>query len=565
MPGRVIAYLRRQDAQEIARQRDLLEGMQATRLVLTVIAYALAAIFLPVRICALLCVIDVGAEIIGLRAMRRLMPKTQMLRYGITLLSVVVAEFCYSFAAALIWQMDTNYSKALAVAMVSLSLVQLTTVRTIHLPYALAGLLSIVGTVLVGNSVLWATQDDLQGFLLSTACVMAGSTFILSSMRSNHALHVGLVQERRAAQAADQAKGRFLAQMSHELRTPLNAIMGMGEAERALSGDGQTHERMTVLVDATRGLAVILDDILDMSAIAQGRLSIRAAAFDPGAEVQATVALFRQSFAKAGLTLDLRIAPGLPALALFDAQRLRQCLTNLLSNALKFTASGGAMVQAGPGPDGSLQIELSDSGPGLPLHDLTHVFEPFYRGTTLQGGSGLGLSISRALARAMGGDLVALPAARGALFRLTIALAPHKAATPPLAPPAPTDLSSRRVMVVDDIATTRLVAATFLRILGAQVTEAGSGLDALEAIRAACPDLVLLDMNMPGLSGPQTVERIRELAGAAARVPVLAMTADATAAHRAQYMSAGLDGYLSKPLTLDALRAALADHLPPII
>lgn len=562
MPGRLIAYLRAQDADEIARQRVFLAGMHRMRMALTVIAYGAALIFLPLWVCALLCVIDVAAEITGLRVMRGLIPAQRPGGYAVTLLCVMVAEFCYSFAAALIWQMDSPYSKALAVAMVALSLVQLTTVRSIHLPYAVLGWASIVGTVVLGNAVHWVTLGDMEGVLLSTGCIAAGSFFILSSMRSNHVLHVGLVRERMAAQAADQAKGRFLAQMSHELRPPLNAIMGMGEAEQALSGDGQTGARMAVLVEATRGLAVILDDILDLSAIGQGQVTIRAAPACPGAEVEATVALFRQSYAKAGLTLELRIAAGLPVLALFDAQRLRQCLTNLLSNALKFTASGGAIVCVDPAPQGRVQITVTDTGPGLPPNSMAHVFEPFFRGTTLQGGSGLGLPISRALARAMGGDLVVCPVERGACFCLTIALPP--------APPAPAapqraiaaDLGARRVMVVDDIATNRLVAATYLRILGAQVTEADSGSAALQAISADCPDLVLLDMNMPGLSGAQTMACIRSLPGAAATVPVLAMTADATAAHRAQYMAAGLDGYLSKPLTLEALRAALSDHLP---
>ncbi len=562
MLERLITNLGGQDMDEIARQRALLAGTEPTRMVLTVLAYGLALIFLPFWFCAVLCVIDVAAEMLGLRAMRNLNPAKHLLCYGATLICVAVAEFCCSFAATVIWQMDTSYSKALAVAMVSLSLVQLTTVRTIHLPYALVGWSSIMITVLVGNTVLWVNQDDLNGFLLSTACVIAGSAFILSAMRSNHALHVGLVCERRAAQAADQAKGRFLAQMSHELRTPLNAIMGMGEAELALTADANTRERMTVLVQSTRGLAVILDDILDMSAIGQGKLTIRPAPANPAAEISAAIALFRHSFATAGLRLDLHLAPGLPDLALFDAQRLRQCLANLLSNALKFTASGGVTVRAKPVETGMLQIEVSDSGPGLPKADHAQVFEPFYRGTTLQGGNGLGLSISRALARAMGGDLVALPSPHGALFRLTFALPPALPARAPVPAVAPPALSARRILVVDDIATNRLVAATFLRILGAQVSEADSGESALAAIRADCPDLVLLDMNMRGLTGPETLARIRALQGMAARLPVLAMTADATSAHRVQYMAAGLDGYLAKPLTLDSLHAALAEQLP---
>ena len=558
----LVTYLRKQDPEEISRQHELLAGLQVVRMVLTVVAYGLAVMFLPFWLCAILSAIDVAAETIGLRAMRNLNPAKQLWRYGVTLACVVVAEVCYSFAAALIWQIDGTYSKALAVAMVCLSLMQLTSVRTVHLVYAYTGWSAIVLTAIAGNTELWVTQDDVQGFWLSTACILSGSAFVLSTMRSTHALHLRLVQERTTAQAADQAKGRFLAQMSHELRTPLNAIMGMAEAEMALTAHPDTRQRMEILATSARGLATVLDDVLDMSAISQGRLTIRPGTANPVAEIEATTALFRQSYAMAGLTLALHVVPGLPKLAQVDAQRLRQCLTNLLSNALKFTPHGGAVLRAGPGPQGCLQIELSDTGPGLPTADNTQVFEPFFRGsTTAQGGSGLGLSISRALARAMGGDLVALPTTKGALFRLTVALAPMTDKAVPVPPPAPLNLAQRRILVVDDIATNRLVAEIYLRILGASVDVVDSGAAAISAITAQCPDLVLLDMNMPGLNGPDTVALIRALPEPAASLPVLAMTADVTEAHRTQYLAAGVNGCLTKPMTLGDLQAALARHL----
>jgi signal transduction histidine kinase len=563
MPGRLIAYLRAQDADEIARQRTMLADVATARQVLTAAAYFAAVIFLPFWLCSLLCAIDTFAEIYCLRAMERLDPAQNPRLYLLSLFWVVVAECCYSLASVLIWQLHTDYAKALAVAMVSLSLVQLTTMRTIHLPYAVVGLIAVVVTVTTGNAIHWLAQGDLIGFCLSTACIAAGAAFIWSAMRSNHALHVGLLHERGAAQAADQAKGRFLAQMSHELRTPLNAILGMGEAELVLSKQPDSQQRMAVLVTSARSLSVILDDILDMSAINQGSLSIRPAPANPRREVAATTALFRPMFTAAGLSLDMVCDPGLPEQALFDAQRLRQCLTNLLSNAAKFTLTGGAVVRLGPQATGGLQIDVTDTGPGLPETERDLAFMAFQRSHSMQAGSGLGLSISRALARSMGGDLVALPCDHGARFRLTIALPPVPATLDlaVAAPPTPVDLSGRRILVVDDIATNRLVAATYLRILGAEVNEAASGHAALRVMQSQCPDLVLLDMNMPGLSGTDTLLLIRAQQGRAGQVPVVAMTADATSAHRAQYLAAGLNGYLAKPLTLDSLRAALAEQL----
>jgi len=406
-----------------------------------------------------------------------------------------------------------------------------------------------------------ARDGGLQVLLLSLVSIAAAAVFVLSAMLSNHALHVGMAQGRAAARAADQAKGRFLAQMSHELRTPLNAIVGMGEAELAGAITNAARARLGVLVASARGLATILDDILDMSAIGQDRLTIRAVRAEPAAEIRAVTALFEQVYRSAGLALTVQIAPDIPQAAIFDAQRLRQCLTNLLSNALKFTARGGASVSADIGPDGCLRVVVSDTGPGIAADIQATIFQPFERGFSAQSGSGLGLSISRALARSMGGDLVLVPGAVGAVFCLTIRIAPVGAEDTPEPAPIIVDLSRFCVLVVDDIATNRLVAATYLGLWRAHVTQASGGAEAVAMITTQPPDLVLLDMNMPGLDGTATLALIRALPGEAAQLPVVAMTADATEAHHAQYLAAGFDGYAAKPLTPETLLAAIAPLL----
>ena len=554
-------YIDALNPEEVARQYDFLAELAKTRLIMTCVAYALAAMFLPLWFCLTLAIIDTTAEIMCLRLMRGLNPAQQHLRYVGTHLSMAIAEVAYMLAATSIWQLEAPFARPFAIALIAMSMVQLLTVRSIHLPYGLTGWITAIVTSVVGVFVLMARNGGLEVFLLSLVSIAAASVFVLLAMLSNHALHVGLVQGRTAARAADQAKGRFLAQMSHELRTPLNAIIGMGEAELTSATSGDARARLRVLVASAHGLATILDDILDMSALGQDRLPIRPICADPAAEIKSVTALFEQVYRTAGLTLDVQIAPEIPPTAKFDAQRLRQCLTNLLSNALKFTAQGGALVQVDLDASGRLRILVSDTGSGIGADIQATIFQPFERGLTAQSGSGLGLSISRALARSMAGDLVLVPCSVGAKFCLTIAIVPVCVADSP-APVAPiADFARFRVLVVDDIATNRLVAAAYLGLWQAQVIQASGGDEAVAIVRAQPLDLVLLDMNMPKLNGTATLALIRALPGAAARLPVVAMTADASDAHHTSYLAAGFDGYVRKPLTAETLLAAIGPLL----
>ena len=550
-------YIDAQHPDEVARQYDFLLDLAKTRLIMTAVAYALAAMFLPLWICLTLALIDTAAEMLCLLWMRGIDPAQQRWRYAGTHLCTGVAELAFMTAATSIWQQDTPFARPFAIGLIAMSMVQLLTVRSIHLPYGLTVWTTAIVTSVAGVGVLWAQDGGLQVLVLSITCIAAAAAFVLSAMVSNHALHVGLVQGQAAACAADRAKGRFLAQMSHELRTPLNAIIGMGEAELAGAATDAARTRLGVLVGSARGLATILDDILDMSAIGQDRLPIRPVCADPAAEIGAVTALFEQVYRSAGLTLSVQIGPDLPETARFDAQRLRQCLTNLLSNALKFTQQGGAVVQAGLDGGNHLRVTVSDTGPGIAADLQATLFQPFERGMTTQSGSGLGLSISRALARSMGGDLVLVAGAPGARFCLTIRIEPLCVADGAATPAPIADLSRFRVLVVDDIATNRLVAATYLGLWGAQVVEAAGGVAAIAMITADPPDLVLLDMNMPELDGTATLALIRALPGRAARLPVVAMTADAAPVHPARYLTAGFDGYVAKPLTAERLIAVI--------
>lgn len=566
-------------AAQINNQLQMLTSVEPARLISTSIAFALMALFLPPWFVLAALGIDIALEGLGFQLMRGLDPASQPQRYHSAIAAVFLTEASYTLCCVLVWQQDTEFAKAAAAGLLSMTLFQLSTVRAIHMPFGVAGVAAATLIALLGNGFYWLERQDGLGFLASSIALLAAIAYALRAMGSNHALHLEISSRGVRADAANRAKGLFLAQMSHELRTPLTAIVGMGEVELMHTKSPQTQARMQTLVDSAMDLAAILDDILQMSAIDAHQLPLRPVAAHPKEVIEATVALFQPAFAKAGLWLKLefstprlpdgRLSPELPETALFDPQRLRQCLSNLLSNALKFTRTGGATLtvsyrdnpqylNAGAG-SGQLQIDVLDTGQGIPEHERDLVFQPFQRGAGAQAGSGLGLAISRAIAQQMQGDLEHLPSRIGALFRLTLCIRPVSVALPD--PALRVSAAGQHVLVVDDIATNRLVAATYLRGMGHSVEEADGGAAALQAIVARRPDLVLLDLHMPGLSGIETLAQIRALPGP--HLPVVAMTADVSAAGRALYLSAGVDGYLTKPLTVESLRRGIARHLPP--
>lgn len=554
------------ETEEISRQYRLLSDSGSTRWVMTFLVYVFAALMVPLPVVVTCCAVDFGAEMFGARRMRGLEPRRQVGRYLMTMAALCASQIAFSVMLAYAFQSGVPLSQAFATGTMTLTMLQLASIRVIHLPYAAVGLATTFAVAFATLLVDWQTRTGPMGLVASLAALCFAAYFIYAVVRANYALHAGIARERETARLADQAKSRFLAQMSHELRTPLNAILGLGHAEMAEAHSPASQERMRLVTEAARGLAVILDDILDMSAIEAGHLPIRPSVCDPGREISAAAELFRPLFEAQGLTVTLDLANDLPTQVLLDSQRLRQCLSNLFSNALKHTEKGGVHIRASHSGDGWLDILVSDSGPGIADADAERIFQPFQRGASLQPGTGLGLAITRALARSMGGDLTLVPCSQGAEFQLRLGFEP---ASPPqgnqnMAEHRPPVIFGRsgRVLVVDDIATNRLVAKAHLRLLGLSTDEAASGSEAVQMISQTSPDLVLLDMNMPDLDGIATLREIRRLPSRASRVPVVAMTADTTEAHRRRYLEAGLDGYLAKPLTPEAVAEIIAQFLP---
>jgi signal transduction histidine kinase/CheY-like chemotaxis protein len=553
---------------ELGRQYSILMKDAPVRLVTTLLAYGLAGQFLPMWITLTCCAVNLGGEIVSALALKDLDPAKEPARYRYCLIWVFILELAFSIVPAALWHVDGPYMKAFAVGLAVTGIMHVSTVRAIHLPMAITGFAAIAVAALGTNAILWIGKGDIASLAFTTVCAIAGLSYALGAIISNNKLHCDTASGRAEAQAANAAKGTFLAQMSHELRTPLNAILGMGHAELRRTKDPVSLERLSVLISSAEGLSTILDDILDMSAIQGGHLPIRRDALSIRTEISATAALFRPQIDEAGLTLTLDLPDSLPDWAMLDAQRLRQCLSNLLSNAVKNTAQGGITITASRsrGKDGAplLRIKVADTGPGIAPEIADAMFEPFTRGPGTSLGTGLGLSITRALARQMGGDLrLEQPEPgppTGAQFVLSLGLQEASAQQTRIATaPAPLiNLAGIRVLVVDDITSNRLVASTYLRIFGADPVEAASGAAALHCLASEPFDLVLLDMNMPEMDGLETLSGLRRLPHPAGTTPVIAMTANTTPKDRQRYADVGINGYIAKPVAPDVAAAEIA-------
>lgn len=552
---------------EIRRQLRVLSREKWPRIILTGLAFALSTVFLPIWVAVVAAIVDFAGEITGMRLMQGLDPERDVPRYRLSIVSVLVMEASYALVAGVAWHQPEPYAQAFALGMIMITLIHLSTVRAIHLPYGITGFAAVALTVLVSNTVYWVSMADWNGLAISSLCALGGLGYALTAMISNNDLHKASARSEAAAQAADGEKSRFLARMSHELRTPLNAIIGFGIAERDRAQDPTSLSRLGTLVASAQGLATILDDILDLSAIDAGRFPLREKTFDLKEEIGTICAIFAEEFRAKRIALHLDVAPDLPGRIRLDPQRLRQCVTNLISNTLRHSGAASvtlsvAVARAEKDAQPLLRITIRDDGCGIPEAETARLFEPFRQGRDAQGGTGLGLAICRAMARQMGGDVVIQPSDKGCTFVLDLAFALDKAPGAEGPRRAMPDLAGRAILIVDDIPTNRLVAATFLLTSNARTIEAEGGEAALRVLEDEHVDLVLLDMNMPHMDGVETFRRIRGKAARYLTLPVIAMTADAAGDHRRHYLAQGLDDHLAKPLDPEALAQALRRHLP---
>ncbi len=394
-----------------------------------------------------------------------------------------------------------------------------------------------------------------------------GTIWVGEDVTERRRLEQALAAARDAAESASRAKSAFLANTSHELRTPLNGLLGLAQLARAPGLDeARRGHYLEQIVDSAQSLAEIVSDILDLSKIEAGHLSIHAAAFD----LDALLASLRRSYATLaagrGLRLVLDAEPGL-GLVCGDALRVRQILTNYLGNAIKFTARGEVRLQALRLDAQRLRLEVSDTGPGIDEATQARLFQPFTQAdqstTRRYGGTGLGLSICRELAQLMGGTVgVESRPGVGSRFwaELPLPACAGSASTAADAEPAPVD--GAHVLLVDDNEVNMLVAAAQLEQAGVRVGRALDGRQALAAVAAAeladdPYDLVMMDLQMPELSGYEVAAELRRSHDMQA-LPIVAHTAAALVSERAAALAAGMNDFLPKPADLAQLRAMVA-------
>jgi signal transduction histidine kinase len=377
-----------------------------------------------------------------------------------------------------------------------------------------------------------------------------------------------------AAERANQAKSDFLANMSHEIRTPLNGVMGMVQAMARDDLPSTQRERLEIIRHSGLSLQTILNDILDLSKIEAGKLELEEAAFDLGEIVEGACSIFGEEAARKGLELAVAIEPAALGRYLGDSVRVRQVLSNLISNALKFTSRGSVRV----GVDvagGAVCLSVADTGIGIPADRIDRLFNKFVQAdsstTRLFGGTGLGLAISHELCKAMGGAIaVQSEAGRGSTFTVELPLArigeaeeaPAEAGACALA--AATD-GPLRILAAEDNPVNQLVLKTLLGQAGIDPFVVENGAEAVAAWERQEWDLILMDAQMPVMDGPEASRMIRAREADSGRrwTPIIALTANAMSHQTEAYHAAGMNGVVSKPINVGQLFAAIAQAVSP--
>lgn len=379
-------------------------------------------------------------------------------------------------------------------------------------------------------------------------------------------LNEELLVAREQADLANDAKSRFLAMMSHDIRTPLNGVIGMLGLfdESTLTAE----QKRTLMLVRSSGdqLRVLLNDIIDLARAEAGKLALNPGPTNLIDVLTDGADFWRHLAIEKSLSLDIVLAPDTPTWVEADSVRLRQLIDNMLSNAIKYTSEGGVMLKTRRLANGWLRTEVIDTGIGIPAHRRTELFTDFSQLNLLgsePGGAGLGLAICQRIIEVMGGKLGVDDAGRGSCFWFELPVAeipvPKRVANPVVRSLTGPGDRAPHVLVAEDLATNRIVVEGCLRKLGCDVTVVEDGQQALAAVESGVAfDLVLMDMAMPVMDGPEATRRIRALQGPLADLPIIALTAFTRPEELEPMMAAGATDSVAKPIVLDDLYRAMS-------
>lgn len=416
-----------------------------------------------------------------------------------------------------------------------------------------------VTLVLVSKGVSLPYRDE-QPVVTQALNFVYAMIVVLVFARSADQMRARVIEEQ---QAAAKTKSRFLANISHEIRTPMHGVLGMTEellATHALTPE--LEERIAIIQRSGHQMVALINDLLDLTKIDAGKLSLTPTSTDLRQVVGDVAALFTPLAARKDLDFRTTIDPAVPLRISTDSLRLKQVLTNLVSNAVKFTEAGGVTLDARV-VNGELVFEVTDTGVGIDAEVLPRLFTAFEQGdpssTRRHGGTGLGLALSRQLVSLLGGSLtVESTKGQGSTFRVTMPVVAANDSDAQVTRPSPVPSARLRVLVVDDNPINRRVAEVLLNRAGHDAKSVSNGQEALDVIASSPIDAVLMDCHMPVMDGFEATERIRRLDSARAQTPIIAVTASASAEDREACQRAGMNGFLAKPVSFNELVEALA-------